>query len=77
MYTCPAQETDPDLVQFQTNTSSLKLPLSTSDGTILCDVSTGTPHPYIPEQFCRSVFDSLHSLQHLVTAHFVWQLKVS
>ena len=57
-----AAQENPDLVQFQTTTSSLKLkamPLPTSDGTILCDVSTA---PYVPEQFCRSVFDSLHLL---------------
>ena len=78
-----AQETDPDLVKFQTTTSSLKLkamPLPSSDGTILCDTSMGVPHPYVPEQFCRKVFDSLHLLshpsirgtQHLVTTHFIW-----
>ena len=78
-----AQETDPDLVKFQTTTSSLKLKamsLPSSDGTILCDTSTGVPRPYVPEQFCRKVYDSLHSLshpsvrgtQHLVTTRFVW-----
>ena len=77
-----AQETDPDLVKFQT-TSSLTLkamPLPSSDGTILCDTSTGVPRPYVPEQFRRKVFDSLHSLshpsvrgtQHIVTTRFVW-----
>ena len=56
------------------------MPLPSSDGTILCDISTGLPLPYVPEQFCCKVFDSLHSLshpsirgtQHLVTACFVW-----
>ena len=78
-----AQETDPDFVKFQTTTSSLKLktmPLPSSDGTILCDTSTGVPHPYVPEQFRCKIFDSLHSLshpsvrgtQHLVTTRFVW-----
>ena len=78
-----AQEMDPDLVQFQTTTSSFKLkamPLPTSDGTILCDVPTGILRPYVPEQFRRSVSDSLHMLshpsvratQHLETTCFVW-----
>ena len=78
-----AQETDSDLVKFLTTTSSLKLkamPLPTSDGTILCDISTGVPRPYVPEQFRCKVFDSIHSLshpsmrgtQHLVTTCFVW-----
>ena len=77
-----AQEADPDLVQFQT-TTSLKLkamPLPTSDGTILCDMSTGIPRPYVPKQFRRDVFDSLHQLshpsiratQHLIVTHYVW-----
>ena len=46
------QETDPDLIKFQTTTSSLKLkamPLPSSDGTILCGTSTGVPCPYVPE----------------------------
>ena len=62
-----AQETDPDFVKFQTTTSSLRLkamPLPSYNGTILCDTSTGVPHPYVPEQFRRKVFDSLHSLSH-------------
>ena len=77
-----AQETDPDLVKFLTTTSSLKLkamPLHSSDGTILCDTSTGVPLPYVPKQFRRKVIDSLHLLshpsmrdtQHLVTTRFV------
>ena len=58
------------------------MPSPSSDGTILCDTSTGVPCPYVPEQFRRKVFNSLHSLsrpslrgtQHLVTAHFVWRV---
>ena len=80
-----AQETDPDLVKFQTTTFSLKLkakPLPSSDGTILCDKSTGLPRPYVPEQFHHKVFVSLHSLshpsirgtQHLITTRFVLML---
>ena len=76
-----AQETDPDLVKFQTEyLHSSSRPLPSSDGTILCDISTGVPRPYVPEQFCCKVFDFLHSLshlsvrgtQHLVTTRFVW-----
>jgi len=48
--------------------------------TLLCDISTGTPCPYVPEQFWHMVFNSLHSLSHpgikttqqLVTDHFFW-----
>ena len=47
---------------------------------IVCDVTTGVPRPFILKQFCRKVFDSLHSLSHpgiratqkLVTDRYVW-----
>ena len=47
---------------------------------MLCDVSTGTPHLYIPQQFHHMIFDLLHSLSHqgiratqcLITARYVW-----
>ncbi len=53
---------------------------STADTTLLCDMSTGTPRPYVPQPFHRVVFDALHSLshpgiratQHLVTDRYVW-----
>ena len=78
-----AQQTDPELPQVQSSTSSIKLqplPLPTSDLTLLCDMSTGVPRPYIPQQFRQTVFDSLHSLshpsiratQHLITARYIW-----
>ena len=56
------------------------MPLPTTDATILCNISTGVPCPFIPKQFRRSVFDSLYQLsypsicatQHLITARYVW-----
>ena len=78
-----AQHDDPDLVRLQ-HDSSLKLeqvPLAMSDGiTLVCDVSIGTPRPYVPNSFRRAIFESLHSLSHpgiratqrLVTSRFVW-----
>ena len=56
------------------------MPLPMSKSTIVCDVSTDVPCPYVPPSFRRAVFDSLHSLLHpgiratqcLVTAQFVW-----
>ena len=56
------------------------IPVPTADITMLCDVSTGTPRPYIPPKFRHMIFNSLHSLshpgvkatQHLITARFVW-----
>ena len=80
-----AQRQDPELQQFQSDTSSTSLifrdmPLPLSDSTIVCDMSTGTPRPFVPTTFRRRIFDSLHSLshpgikatQHLVTSRFVW-----
>ena len=78
-----AQENDPELVRLKSSPSSLQLkdmPLPMSDSTIVCDVSTGVPRPYVPPSFRRMVCDSLHSLSHpgiratqrLVTARFVW-----
>ena len=74
-----AQQDDPAI----TDSSSLQLravPLPTEDVTLLCDMSTGTPRPYVPQPFRRAVFDTLHSLSHpgiratqrLVTTRFVW-----
>ena len=41
-----------------------ELPAPTTDATLQCDMSTGTPRPYVPQQFRQSVFDSLHNLSH-------------
>ena len=78
-----AQQDDPALARLQASSTSLKLqptPLSTSDGTIICDVSTGVPRPYVADKFCHVIFDSLHSLSHpsiratqrLITSRYVW-----
>ena len=77
------QKEDPEIKQFQGPDSSLSLkalPVPTSEATILCDVSTGTPRPYVPPKFRRLIFDSLHSLSHpgvkatqrLITSRYVW-----
>lgn len=81
-----AQQEDQELLQLQTGTpSSLQLkpiPLIAGDTntSIICDVSTGVPRPFVPKRFRRPVFDLLHSLshpsirgtQHLVTSRYVW-----
>ena len=74
---------DSQLQQLTQGSSSLSLepvPALTTDVMLLCDVSTGTPRPYVPLKFCRTIFDSLHSLFHpgiratqkLITACYVW-----
>ena len=48
--------------------------------TLICDTSAGTPHPYVPEQFRHTVFNSLHRLSHpdvqvtlqLITSRHFW-----
>ncbi|BHF85942.1 hypothetical protein SprV_1002911800 [Sparganum proliferum] len=57
-----------------------ELPLTTGNGTILCDVSTPSHRPFVPPSFRRKVFSSLHNLSHhgsratdkLVSDRFVW-----
>ncbi|CAH8609746.1 unnamed protein product [Dicrocoelium dendriticum] len=77
-----AQAQDEDIQRtLQFTSLHLQLvPLQTTEGTILCDTSTGCPRPLVPVSFRRTVFDSLHSLSHpgiraslnLVTEHFFW-----
>ena len=76
-----AQQDDPTLADSSGSSLQLRpVPLPTEDVTLLCDMSTGTPRPYVPQPFRRAVFDILHSLSHpgiratqrLVTARFVW-----
>ena len=78
-----AQRNDNELEKLQSATTSLKLTrlsMPMCSNTLLCDTSTGTPRPYVPENFWHTVFSSLHGFSHpgvratqrLVTAHFVW-----
>nr|VZI16553.1 unnamed protein product [Spirometra erinaceieuropaei] len=56
------------------------IPLSTTPGTILCDVSRGTSRPVVPSEMRRDVIAALHSLAHpgirttqrLVSELLVW-----
>ena len=78
-----AQQDDKELRELHASPSSLVLqpvPIPTSNATIVCDVSTGVPRPYIPADFRRTVFDALHSLSHpgiratrrLLISRYVW-----
>ena len=77
-----AQHNDPELTSLRAS-SSLHLqdfPLPFPSDTTFCDVTTSTPHPYIPSSFRPTVFASLHNLSHpgiratqkLLTERFVW-----
>ena len=64
-----AQYTDPELSQILSSPSSSSLtlnniPLSSADGTIMYDTSTGVHRPFVPAPLHCIVFDSLYSLSH-------------
>eukprot|EP00794_Sanderia_malayensis_P015573 gene15573-biopygen13284 len=77
-----AQQNDTELSTLHESTSlnlqAVSLPFST--GSIICDVSTPHPRPYVPTSFRRRIFDHLHSPSHpgvratqrLFTDRFVW-----
>ena len=80
-----AQLEDPQIQKLVSNPSNTNLqfttvPIPTTDATIICDVSTGSPRPLVPAQFRKLVFDSLHSLSHpgirasqkLIKDRYVW-----
>ncbi|XP_065067489.1 uncharacterized protein LOC135693039 [Rhopilema esculentum] len=77
-----AQQQDSEFQHIQSNTSlNLKeFPLPADSGTIICDISTGTPRPYVPVCYRRLVFNHLHSLAHpgiratqrLIRQHYIW-----
>ena len=79
------QRNDQELATFlqMPNTHSLTLnpfSLPSSEATIICDTSTGTPRPFVPTPIRQKVFTALHSLSHpgvrasqrLLTTRFVW-----
>ena len=76
-----AQQNDPDLSQLNSTSLHLQaLPLPDSTDTILCDMSTASPRPYIPKHFRHIIFDQFHNHAHpgiratqrLLTDRFVW-----
>ena len=78
------QAIDPELKALQASPStSLKfssVPHLASPVRIVCDMNTGTPRPFVPTDFHRTVFNALHSLSHpgiqgtqqLLADRFVW-----
>lgn len=78
------QETDDYVTACNTNNTNCstlkKLYLPTCNKPIYCDISTKMARPYIPQEFRRAAFDSIHNLSHpgirasrkLVTEKFFW-----
>ena len=77
-----AAQNDTELSELRNNPSvQLRdIPLLTGAIKIACDMSTGSPRPYVPPNFRRSIFDHFHSLSHpsirattkLITDRFLW-----
>ena len=77
-----AQRTDEEVQSLRIKTTSLVLKdLSYNGTTLLCDTSTGTARPVVPETWKRKVFETVHNLAHpgvratraLVSQKFVWK----
>ena len=78
-----AQAIDPeiqDIAQSKTSIhfSTVNLPMTAKR--LLCDVSTGNPRPWVPKEFRRAAFHTLHRLSHpginatqkLIVSRFIW-----
>ena len=56
------------------------IPIPASKTTIACEMSTGTPRPFLPSTFRRTIFEALHGLSHpgvkasvkLITQRYAW-----
>ena len=79
-----AQATDDELRELRASSSTSRVwkdvTLPAAAVPLICDVSSGSPRPFVPESFRRSVFCSLHSLSHpgirgsrrLISDHYIW-----
>ena len=73
---------DEDIATAVKDTSLVLQPVAipTTDFTLLCDMATGVPRPYVPEKLQRQLYMQLHGLSHpgiratqrLVTSKYVW-----
>ncbi|KAK3880545.1 hypothetical protein Pcinc_014973 [Petrolisthes cinctipes] len=81
------QQQDPETTAVRTAITAIQwkdVPLGDSNISILCDVSTGRPRPWIPSSLRRHVFNLIHGLSHpsrrattqLLTQKFIWH-KIS
>ena len=78
-----AQAEDPEIQEIPQAKNSIhftKVNLPMTDKPVLCDLSTGNPRPWVPKEFRRAAFLSLHELSHpginatrkLVVSRFIW-----
>lgn len=75
-----AQETDPQFLKIQNSSLKLqKFPIE-QGMTLWCDIKTGKPRPFVPENWRRVIFEALHNLSHpsiratrkLISQRFIW-----
>ena len=55
------QQNDPESEAYRTSITNLTweyVPINNTQ--VLCDVSTGRPHPFVPTSFRRKIFDVVH-----------------
>ncbi|XP_026313795.1 uncharacterized protein LOC113225643 [Hyposmocoma kahamanoa] len=79
-----SQKPDEELLRLlENNSSSLQLTKVVIPGTdlsLICDLSTSKPQPYVTPEFRRAIFNKLHNLSHpesrattrLVADRYVW-----
>ena len=58
------REDDSATAAASTSLDLQRIPLPTTDVTLLCDHSTGTPRPYVPPNLQRPIFYHFHGLSH-------------
>ncbi|GFU84490.1 transposon Ty3-G Gag-Pol polyprotein [Trichonephila clavipes] len=59
---------------------SLNVPSPVSATELICDTSTGSPRPFVPHNFRRTIFEHFHNLAHpgvaasfqLIASRYVW-----
>ena len=77
------QEADAETQAFKTAITALQFksfPVPNSSKELLCDVSTKTPRPVLPQAWRRKVFDLIHNVCHpsirstkkLISTNYIW-----
>ncbi|GFW32775.1 transposon Tf2-8 polyprotein [Trichonephila clavipes] len=79
-----AQLEDNELQSFQNDEKSSlvfkRVPSPVSANELICDTSTGSPRPFVPHNFRRTIFEHFHNLAHpgvaasfqLIASRYVW-----
>ncbi|GFS47684.1 transposon Tf2-11 polyprotein [Trichonephila clavipes] len=79
-----AQLEDNELQSFQNDEKSSlvfkRVPSLVSATELICDTSTGSPRPFVPHNFRRTIFEHFHNLAHpgvaasfqLIASRYVW-----